>query len=183
MRKILFFYLLLFYIGLNVYADPGARFTELMSWAGRSERDLISAGGEQVSEGEIPFIGNMKTYRILKEYGGYIFTLIDSRITRVEFNNAYIETRGGIPNHPGEGRIRYRTENEFRTEAERFRHLAQSLNARQTSNFSTSDGTHSVNYQVNLEGIFDINLMLITYLENKEQRHFGYYQITIQFMR
>ena len=185
MKRMLMMVVVFLIIGVNLYADPVARFIELASWSGRTGRDIIAAGGEFVSENHLPFGGSIRVYRILREYGGYVFTVTGNQISIVTFHNVFVPAGTGIQNHPGAGRIRYRTENEFRADAERFRHLVQSLNARLISNTNTNvDGrTNSVRYEVTLQGGYDVRLMLVTHIDNREQRHFGYYHISITFPR
>lgn len=175
-----FFLIVLILMGFNLYADPAVRFTEIMRWFGKSDGDVISAGGVLTSETDLSAfplgIRIMRTYILRKEYGAYAFTINDGRVRHVQFSNPVIADVEENRDHPGAGRIHYRTESEFRDDAERIRHLVQSLNGRLVSD-NTSFGANTRHYKIFIERTFEVDIFVHTFIQNRAQNHFGFFQI------
>jgi len=179
------FVFLFFFLTIKVFADPSIKFRELMGWFPKNEKEIISAGGKLFSEVDLSVIkkGVMKIYKLEKEDGTYILTVVDKIVSRIEFSNMYLSgDEGKNIGHPARGIIRYKTENELKNDAKQIEYLVQSLNGRLTET-KTALGITSQQYNISLDNTFSIDIFVYSFDKDKAINHYGWYEIWISTAR
>jgi len=171
MKRYFLFFLLV--LSANLFANPNTIFTKTLSWIGKSEADVISAGGIKYSEANLQTFGRgiQKIYHLNNVMEGLAVILNNDIVTYSSFTSAIV-----VNERPY---YFYNSENDFISDVNSIIQIVRSMNGYVQRDSVDRNGDRTVIYRIMLDNNIEISFNVYYWNKDKIKNNYGFYQINI----